>query len=136
MDPLDTATIRKAIAVARDSGFRRIKIKSGDSSFEGTISEEALSWGEEWESVEEESSTPAGPQVRSVTAEAVGYLRAVGDKLSEGAQVQAGDIVAEIVALGIANEVAAPCAGKVSAVHCKDGDPVEFGQTMLEIEQL
>ncbi len=135
MDPLDTATIRKAIAIARDSGFRRIKLKSGDSTFEGTLSEEALSWGEEWESPETEPEAVVGPQFKAITAEHVGYLRELPDKLTVGSTVEPGDVIAEIVALGIANELVATCSGTISAVHCQNGEPVEYGQTILEIEQ-
>ncbi|MBX3113542.1 MAG: acetyl-CoA carboxylase biotin carboxyl carrier protein subunit [Fimbriimonadaceae bacterium] len=131
MDQLNTETIRKAISTARDSGFRSIKLSAGTSSFQGVLSEEALTWGDEWE----DDTQASGPVTKAINSPVVGYLKLIADKAKVGETISEGDQIGDIIALGIANEFLATCSGKVIAVHVNDGEPVEYGQTILEIEQ-
>lgn len=51
-----------------------------------------------------------------------------------GQQVKAGDVLCIIEAMKIMNEIEADFSGKVVEVLVKNGDPVEFGQTLFRIE--
>ncbi len=130
MDQLNPETIRKAISTARDSGFRSIKLRAGTSSFQGVISEEALTWGDEWVGEDQES----GPMSKPITAPVVGYLKLIPGSVKVGESISVGDQIGDIIALGIANEFISPCSGKITAIHINDGEPVEYGQTVLEIQ--
>ena len=79
-----------------------------------------------------ESESPAGSVVRST---AVGYfIPAPG--LLVGATVQSGDLLGTIDVLGIAQEVTAPAAGLVARVLAEDGQAVEYGQVLADIDPL
>ncbi len=66
---------------------------------------------------------------------AVGYFTPSPD-LVVGRSVQAGDLLGSIDVLGIAQEVTAPAAGIVAAVLAEDGQAVEYGQVLAEIDPL
>ena len=51
-----------------------------------------------------------------------------------GSRVEAGEKVLLIEAMKTFNEIAAPRAGTVTAIHVEDGQPVEFGEPLLVIE--
>lgn len=131
MDPLNAETIRKALTTARDGGFRSIKLRSGETSFQATLSEEALTWGEAWD---DDSEMASGPQYQAIPAPVVGYVKWLPEVAQVGTELKAGQTIGEVLALGISNEITTPTAGKVHSVNVKDGDPVEFGLNLMEIE--
>lgn len=74
----------------------------------------------------------AGSIVRS---SAVGYFTPAQD-LFVGGSVQAGDTVGVIDVLGIAQEVIAPDDGIIATVLAEDGQAVEYGQALAQIDPL
>jgi biotin carboxyl carrier protein len=131
MNPLDSESIRKALTSARDGGFRSIKLRAGDSIFQATLSEEALSWGDSWS---EEEGNPSGPVVESICSPVVGYIKWIPDSIKIGAEIKSGQTVGEVLALGISNEIVSTCSGKVVQVLVEDGSAVEYGKSLLEVE--
>ncbi len=83
------------------------------------------------------SATPPGPAespTRAVaTSPAVGFFRPRAD-LAAGARVRAGDRLGAIDVLGVPQELVAPADGLVGATYVEPGDPVEYGQDVIEIE--
>lgn len=76
------------------------------------------------------------PSTRTVaTAPAVGFFRPAPD-LAAGSRVRAGDRLGTIDVLGVGHELAAPADGIVGATLVEPGDPVEYGQEVVEIELL
>ena len=57
-------------------------------------------------------------------------------ELAVGASVQAGDLLGTIDVLGISQEVSAPSDGIVARVLAEDGQAVEYGQALAEIDPL
>jgi biotin carboxyl carrier protein len=53
--------------------------------------------------------------------------------VSRGDRVQAGDPVAVLEAMKMETGVAAPTAGLVEALHVKEGDVVESGEILAEV---
>ena len=51
-----------------------------------------------------------------------------------GSTVKAGEKILLIEAMKTFNEIVAPRAGTVTAILVEDGQPVEFGETLLVIE--
>ena len=47
------------------------------------------------------------------------------------ATVQAGQVLGYVEAMGVMNDVAASCAGRVSEIAAEDGQPVEYGQPLF-----
>lgn len=66
---------------------------------------------------------------------AVGYFKP-GTDLVVGASVQAGDLLGGIDVLGIFQDVNAPADGMVSRVLAEDGQAVEYGQALADIDPL
>ncbi len=79
------------------------------------------------------------PAAGTVTSPMVGtaYRRPSPDAkpfIEVGSVVQAGDRVLLIEAMKTFNDIVAPRAGTVTAIHVDDGQPVEFGEPLLVIE--
>ena len=53
----------------------------------------------------------------------------VGDRVSEG------DTICIIEAMKMMNQIEAEVSGVVKSIRLQNGEPVEFGQTLFEIEQ-
>jgi biotin carboxyl carrier protein len=66
---------------------------------------------------------------------AVGYFMPSGD-LAVGRSVESGDVLGVIDVLGIAQEVTAPGDGIIASVLAEDGQAVEYGQALAEIDSL
>jgi acetyl-CoA carboxylase biotin carboxyl carrier protein len=77
-----------------------------------------------------------GPPTRAVaTSPAVGFYRPRPDRAA-GARVRAGDPLGAIDVLGVPQELTSPADGIVGASLVEPGDPVEYGQEVVEIELL
>ena len=86
--------------------------------------------------------TPADPAASDLppgrtvaTAPAVGFFRPHSG-IAAGVRVRAGDRLATIDVLGVGHELASPADGIVGATLVNPGDPVEYGQEVVEIELL
>jgi biotin carboxyl carrier protein len=73
-------------------------------------------------------------ELKTITATAVGYYRSSPKPLLVGNRVESGDLVAEIIALGIAHEVIAKWSGKVEEVLVEPDQPVEYGQVLAKVD--
>ena len=80
------------------------------------------------------AAAPASPG-SVARSSAVGYFTPAPD-LVVGRSVQAGDLLGSIDVLGIAQEVTAPEEGIVAAVLAEEGQAVEYGQVLAEIDPL
>lgn len=68
-----------------------------------------------------------------ITASLVGVFHALRPPLAPGDRVAKGQIVGQIEAMRLMNDVSAPIGGTVAAVHVEEGQPVEYGQPLFEI---
>ena len=76
------------------------------------------------------------PPTRAVaTSPAVGFYRP-RPAMAAGARVRAGDPLGAIDVLGVPLELVSPADGIVGASLVEPGDPVEYGQGVVEIELL
>lgn len=75
------------------------------------------------------SASPPAP----VTAHMVGVFRAGRPPIAPGDLVKAGQVVGQIEAMRLMNDIVAPGAGRVQAVFVSEGQPVEYGQPLFEI---
>ncbi len=66
---------------------------------------------------------------------AVGYFTPTPE-LAVGQPVQAGDLLGSIDVLGIGQEVSSPSDGIVSRLLVEDGQAVEYGQVLAEIDPI
>ena len=82
-----------------------------------------------------EPATPVGPSRVVATSPAVGYFRPRGD-LRAGTKVRAGDRIGSVDVLGIGQDLVAPGDGLIGATLVAAGEPVEYGQAIIVLEQL
>jgi biotin carboxyl carrier protein len=80
-------------------------------------------------------SDPGAPTRVVATSPAVGFYRPRPDRAA-GARVRAGDPLGAIDVLGVPQELTSPVDGIVGASLVEPGDPVEYGQDVVEIELL
>jgi biotin carboxyl carrier protein len=88
------------------------------------------------EGLEEKTSPKAGRTIvaseGSVTAIMPGKI--IRLLAAEGDQVVEGDVVCILEAMKMENELKAPRAGKITAIHVRAGQDVEMGVVLAEIE--
>lgn len=132
MAGLPTDVIRHSLRVAREHGYRVVKLEADGEIFSAVLSE----------GVEQDVALPfeaenavvdSGPVLKPVLAPVVGYLKLKGE-LAAGQALAAGDVVGEILALGIANEITSKVSGKITEVLVEDGQAVEYGQPVAMVE--
>ncbi len=83
----------------------------------------------------QESVPVAGPSRLIATSPAVGYFRPQAE-LHAGTKVRAGDRIGSVDVLGIGQDLVAPGDGLIGATLVAAGDPVEYGQAVIILEQL
>jgi biotin carboxyl carrier protein len=90
--------------------------------------------------VEGLEETKAGPKAGRIVVASEGAVTAImpGKIIrllaAEGDQVAEGDVVCILEAMKMENELKAPRAGKVTAIHVRPGQDVEMGAVLAEID--
>ncbi len=79
------------------------------------------------------SAENAGAAATPVTASLVGVFHAGRVPVAPGNHVTKRQVVGQIEAMRLMNDVFAPVEGVVAAVHVEEGQPVEYGQPLFEI---
>jgi biotin carboxyl carrier protein len=75
----------------------------------------------------------AAPANHGVTSPAVGYF-GFADGLGPGLAVEKGDELGHVDMLGVRHDVRAPRRGTVRHLVAEAGEPVEYGQVVIELE--
>ena len=125
-------TIRHALSVARRHGFGEVVVETPEASFEAKLEAIAIRSPRPW--AEPEELSISAPPIAEINATLVGYFQSGDPPIVAGGHVRAGDIVAVITALGLANDLESQVNGEVLEVLVKDGQPVEFGQPIARIK--
>lgn len=76
---------------------------------------------------------PALPANHGVTSPAVGYF-GFAEGLGPGLEVEKGDELGHVDMLGVRHDVRAPRRGTVRHLVAEAGEPVEYGQVVIELE--
>ncbi len=155
---MDIRKVKKLIELLEESGISEIEIREGEESVRisrhptGTVHTiaapasyavapppagvpvAAAPGGGEMS-----SAGPAAAPENAVTAPMVGTFYAApapGAKpfVEIGSEVKPGDVLCIIEAMKMMNQIESDKAGRVVSVLAKNGDPVEFGQTLFIIE--
>ncbi|HLJ69480.1 MAG TPA: biotin/lipoyl-containing protein [Chloroflexota bacterium] len=78
------------------------------------------------------------PALGRITSPLVGtFFRAPTDGaplVEVGAHVDIDSVVGIVEALQVLTEVEAGCRGRVASIHADDGQPVEYGQLLFEVD--
>jgi len=79
------------------------------------------------------AQTAKAPGTHGVTSPAVGFF-AYADGLGPGVSVDKGDPLGHVEMLGVRHDVRAPRSGTVRNLVTEAGEPVEYGQLLIELE--
>lgn len=80
-----------------------------------------------------DAGAPAAPGNHGVSSPAVGFF-AYADGLGPGLAVEKGDALGHVEMLGVRHDVRAPRSGTVRNLVTEAGEPVEYGQLLIELE--
>jgi acetyl-CoA carboxylase biotin carboxyl carrier protein len=157
---MDIRKVKKLIELLEESGVSEIEIKEGEESVRisrhptGTV-HTIMAPAAQMAAPAATAAAPApaslatgGPAAvaapayspdQAVTAPMVGTFYsapAPGAKpfVEIGSEVKQGDVLCIIEAMKMMNQIECDKAGRVVSVLVKNGDPVEFGQTLFVIE--
>ncbi len=129
MSSLDLELVRHALAVARQRGY--VEVELGADGFEFTAH---LEPAPKLHIPVPTAEAAADDGMVPIKAALVGYYTAAKAPLKKGQKVKSGDVIAGITALGIANDIESTATGEVKEVLVKNGDPVEYGQTIAVVK--
>jgi len=155
---MDIRKVKKLIELLEESGVSEIEIKEGEESVRisrhptGVVHAYAAPAAYAPSSPGQVPGAPAGAPApataptapahspdSAVTAPMVGTFYASpapGAKpfVEIGSEVKPGDVLCIIEAMKMMNQIESDKAGQVVSVLARNGDPVEFGQTLFIIE--
>ena len=143
---MDIRKIKKLIEMLQESDLTEIEVTEGEEAVrisrkssndilvEKPTSERKV---ETITNTETKETTTSGS--KTITSPIVGtfYRRPAPDKdpyVKVGDVIDAGQIVCIVEAMKMMNEIKSEFGGEVSSIEIEDGQPVEFGQTIIVIQ--
>lgn len=140
---MDFQELERLIDIVQHAAISELTIKQGDSritikralyppapAISAQVEEEADALSDI--PLEEDAiSTPA--KFTTVTSPLVGTFAHVHPPVGVGTRVKKGQVIAQIEAMGLKNEVTAPVDGVVCEVLVEDMQPVEYAQELFVI---
>jgi acetyl-CoA carboxylase biotin carboxyl carrier protein len=135
MSAIDFDLVRHALDVAVQSQMNEVELEVGGAKFSAVIEKKAAPKAAPavaGESALRQVSEPE-PTTKPIKATSVGIFRTAKVPLIAGATVEKGDVIGTIFALGISTEVHSSINGTIADILVEDGDPVEYGQPIMEI---
>jgi 2-amino-4-hydroxy-6-hydroxymethyldihydropteridine diphosphokinase len=84
---------------------------------------------------QEIAAAPVPANLERIKADLVGIVHFTRPLVSEGEQLPGDRELAYVEALGIRNPIRSLGKGRVVAIRCEDGRPVEYGQVLFEIDR-
>jgi biotin carboxyl carrier protein len=122
-----SGSLRVRVALARDGG-RPLpggpRVVASSISPAGSSTRSALADG---------TGLPAEAATHGVTSPAVGFF-AYAEGLGPGLAVDKGEALGHVEMLGVRHDVRAPRSGMVRNLVTEAGEPVEYGQLLIELE--
>jgi len=126
---LDPDLIRHALTTASERGYASVEISLGDDRFEAHLLPRRAK-----PTSEPRESRTAEQDYKLISATAVGYFQFGKKPLSVGQEVHQGDVVAEVVSLGLSNDIVSKWTGTIKDLLVAPGQPVEYGQPIAHLE--
>ena len=133
---MDIRKVKKLIELLEESGVSEIEIKEGEESVRisrhptGTMHTIATPMAYSTQAAATGAASGAAAAGASAAAPAPGAKPFV----EIGTEVKPGDVLCIIEAMKMMNQIESDKAGRVVSILVKNGDPVEFGQTLFIIE--
>jgi acetyl-CoA carboxylase biotin carboxyl carrier protein len=134
MATLDFDLVRHALDTARKAGLDEVELELGDSKFSAVLDRKPKKAARAEAKTSDEPAAEAAPTTKPIKAGSVGIFRTVGEMLKVDTQVASGEVVGNIIALGLSNDVTANINGVIREVLVEDGQAVEYGQVIATVE--
>jgi acetyl-CoA carboxylase biotin carboxyl carrier protein len=144
---MDIRKIKKLIEMLQESDLKEIEVSQGDESVrilrdrfvqtnENKIIQQPEVFSVEPEIQQKIETSKAEGNV--ITSPIVGtfYRKPSPDKdpfIRVGDTVEKGDVLCIIEAMKMMNEIKSDFSGKIVSINLEDGEPVEFGQSIITI---
>lgn len=136
---MDIRKIKKLIEMLQESDLMEIEVKEGEESVRIARGGKSLITPPKEDSTlseaNENSIENTGSSIKSPIVGTF-YRKPAPDKppfVEVGSHVNAGDVVCIVEAMKMMNEIKSEFSGTVSAINVKDGEPVEFDQSIIII---
>ena len=144
---MDIRKIKKLIEMLQESDLKEIEVSQGDESvrilrerFVQTNGNNIIQQTEVFsaESEIQQKIETSRAEGNVITSPIVGtfYRKPSPDKdpfIRVGETVEKGDVLCIIEAMKMMNEIKSDFSGKVVSIDLEDGEPVEFGQSIITI---
>lgn len=126
--------IKAALDAAVQNGYRYVKLKCGSEEFVAEVRPSVRKRPKPMAPVSQAlDQVHSEPTLAEIKSPVVGYFRERSHPLEPGLEVEAGQVVAEVVAVGLSNDVVSPVQGVVDSVEVRPGDPLEYGQVIATV---
>ena len=144
---MDIRKIKKLIEMLQDSDLKEIEVSQGDESVRISRDNKSQTYVEPviQKQVVHETNVASEKEVQQediegnqITSPIVGtfYRKPSPDKdpfIRVGETVEKGDVLCIIEAMKMMNEIKSDFSGKIVSIDLEDGEPVEFGQSIITI---
>jgi len=143
---MDIRKIKKLIEMLQESDLTEIEVTEGEEavrisrkSSNDIVVEKPTSDRKVETIINTETKETSTSGSKTITSPIVGtfYRRPAPDKdpyVKVGDVIDAGQIVCIVEAMKMMNEIKSEFDGEVSSIEIEDGQPVEFGQTIIVIQ--
>ncbi len=128
--------VRSLAEFLESSDLARVRIDRSGESFE--VARAVVATGAPWpveSNVADGVPEPPARRLDVIAAGLVGIFRLGRPAPAEGDVLDGDRELAFVEALGIRNPVRSLGAGRLVRIACKDGSPVEYGQTLFEMDR-
>lgn len=127
----DWSTVRHILELARSRGYAEVSLREGDFEFSASL--DAAPKKKKTAAPVTESGEPIEPPLLEVTAPLVGYYRPGKSSLEPGKSLSKGDLVGEIIALGLTTDVESNVSGEIVEILVEPDQPVQYGQVLARV---
>ena len=144
---MDIRKIKKLIEMLQESDLKEIEVSQGDESVR--ILRDSFVQTNRNKIIQQPEVLSAEPEIQQkietskaegnvITSPIVGtfYRKPSPDKdpfIRVGDTVEKGDVLCIIEAMKMMNEIKSDFSGKIVSINLEDGEPVEFGQSIITI---
>lgn len=130
---LDRETIQQSLRTAREFGLRVVKLQHGDDKFRAVLSANLDDDPPESDEFAAVFSAEPDP-IKTICSPVVGFMKAAKVNLKVGGKVEPGQVIGEVIALNLANDIVCDFAGEIVEVVARDGEPLEYGGAVVRVK--
>jgi 2-amino-4-hydroxy-6-hydroxymethyldihydropteridine diphosphokinase len=129
------ARVRTLAQAFLETDLMRLRIEDENENAVELRRKRVAAPSKEAEAAQTAPATPPPLHLEPVKADLVGIFHLSRPAVTEGERLDGDRELAYVEALGIRNPVRSFGSGRIATVRCRDGQPVEYGQVLFEIDR-